>query len=68
MARTCERHEILQHIQAERFASPSFMLAAVRTMVAHGRRHEFLGSETKETVTQGTIDATVSAFTLDLKS
>lgn len=49
MARTCERHEILRHLQAERFASPSFMPAAVRTMVAHGRRHEFLGSETKET-------------------
>ena len=48
MAGTCERYEILLYLQAERFASPSFMFAAVRTMIAHGRRYEFLGSETKE--------------------
>lgn len=53
MARTCERYEILLYLQAERFASHSFMFDAVRTMVAHGRRYEFLGSETKEIVTEG---------------
>ena len=53
MARTCERYEILLYLQAERFASHSFMFDAVRTMVVHGRRYEFLGSETKEIVTEG---------------